>query len=134
MTRKTQGWFLRWGRPRSSDAATSPDPGTAPGAAPDGARGAAREAFDLIAVGADNGRVPSPTLNLEALPPAGRAKGRRHPRLRPSARSSQKPSWSVQEGILTLKSFMILYPKLYDAVNVMVNVMADIYDIIVSIP
>jgi hypothetical protein len=29
MTRKTQGWFRRWGCPRPSDAAASPGPGAA---------------------------------------------------------------------------------------------------------
>ncbi len=32
MTRKTQGWFRRWGRPRTFDAAASPTPGAGAGA------------------------------------------------------------------------------------------------------
>jgi hypothetical protein len=37
MTRKTQGWFRRWGCPRLSDAAASPGPGVAPCGAGSGA-------------------------------------------------------------------------------------------------
>jgi hypothetical protein len=37
MTRKTVGWFKRWGSPRPSDAAASPGPGAAPGGAGSGA-------------------------------------------------------------------------------------------------
>ncbi len=33
MSRKTQGWFRRWGCPRPSDAAASPAPGAAHGGA-----------------------------------------------------------------------------------------------------
>jgi hypothetical protein len=64
MTCKTQGWFLRWGCPRPSDAATSPGPGAAPGGAVSGAGAAAparrpapsasddNERSDLITAGA----------------------------------------------------------------------------------
>jgi hypothetical protein len=37
MTRKTIGWFWRWGCPRTSEAAASPGPGAAPGGAGSGA-------------------------------------------------------------------------------------------------
>jgi hypothetical protein len=37
MTRKTQGWFRRWGCPRPSDGAASPGPGAAPDGAGSGA-------------------------------------------------------------------------------------------------
>ena len=40
MTRKTQGWFRRWGCPRTSDSAASPGPGAATGGAGSGARAA----------------------------------------------------------------------------------------------
>jgi hypothetical protein len=51
MTRKTQGWFRRWGCPRPSDAAAaSPGPGAAPnGAGSGGGAGAATP-----------GRLPAP--------------------------------------------------------------------------
>ena len=40
MTRKTQGWFRRWGCPRTSESAASPGPGAATGGAGSGARAA----------------------------------------------------------------------------------------------
>ena len=86
MTRKTQGWFRRWGCPRPSDA--SPGPGAAPGGAGSGA-GAATPArrpapavsddeegaeLPVIAGGAGDGEATtSPTVVLETLPSAGRA-------------------------------------------------------------
>jgi hypothetical protein len=51
MTRKTQGWFRRWGSPCLSDA-TSPGPGAAPGGAGSGA-GAATLAPPAPAVSDD---------------------------------------------------------------------------------
>jgi hypothetical protein len=84
MTRKTQGWFRRWGCPRPSDAAAaSPGPGAAPnGAGSGGGAGAATpgrlpapEASDdeggatLITPGGPAGgggdHVPSPTLTSQ---------------------------------------------------------------------
>jgi hypothetical protein len=47
MTRKTQGWFWRWGCPRQSDAATSPGPGAASDGAGSGA-GAAMPTRPLL--------------------------------------------------------------------------------------
>ncbi len=84
-TRKTQGWFRGWGRPRPSDAAASPGPGAAPGGAGSGAGAATparppapaasadEDASGLIAGGACDDQATSPTVNLEILPPAGRA-------------------------------------------------------------
>jgi hypothetical protein len=74
MTRKTQGWFRRWG---TSDAAAFPAPGAAPGAAPGGA-GASTPAKDtapepsdddgaeLVSPERSNGdRTSSPIVPLE---------------------------------------------------------------------
>ena len=85
MTRKTQGWFRRWGCLQTTDAAASPAPGAAPGAAPGGAgfstpaKATAPEPSDdesgaeLITPENGNRASSSPLLHLEALPPAGRA-------------------------------------------------------------
>jgi hypothetical protein len=77
LTRKTVGWFRRWGCPRSSDAAASPAPGAAPGAAPAStpAKDTApvpssdEEGAELISPdkGNDHG-ASSPTLTLDTLP------------------------------------------------------------------
>jgi hypothetical protein len=84
MTRKTQGWFRRWGCPRPSDA--PPGPGAAPTGAGSGAAAATparpeapvisdeEDGGELIAgEGGDNEAQDSPTLTLETLPPKGRA-------------------------------------------------------------
>ncbi len=79
VTRKTQGWFRRWGCHRTSDAAASPAPGAAPGAAP-----ASMPAKDTAPVPSDDegcARLISPecsdgeqpTTPLETLPSAGLA-------------------------------------------------------------
>ena len=97
MTRKTQGWFRRWGCLQTTDAAASPAPGAALGAAPGAAAGAAPGAApggagfstpakdtapepsddesgaELITPENGNRASSSPLLHLEALPPAGRA-------------------------------------------------------------
>jgi hypothetical protein len=70
MTRKTQGWFRRWGCPRPSDAAASPGPGAAPGGVGSGAGAVTparlpapaasddKDASDLIVEGANNDWAP----------------------------------------------------------------------------
>jgi hypothetical protein len=91
LTRKTQGWFRRWGCPRPSDAASaaSPAPGAAPGAAPgDGpGAGASTPAKDTAPVPsddeggaaiisperADSDSAASPIVAMERLPSQGRA-------------------------------------------------------------
>ena len=88
ITRKTQGWFRRWGCGRTSDVAASPAPGAAPVAAPGGAGAStpAREAApvpsddeegsELITAdrgSTDDNQAPSPTLTLLTLPSAPRA-------------------------------------------------------------
>ena len=85
MTRKTQGWFRRWGLGgvRLSDAAAaSPGPGAAPDGAGSGAGAAtparppAPDASDdegaLITGGGDD-QATSPTVDLETLPSQDRA-------------------------------------------------------------
>jgi hypothetical protein len=87
LTRKTQGWFRRWGCPRPSDTASaaSPAPGAAPSAAP--CAGASTPAKDTAPVPsddeggaelisperADSDSAASPTLAMETLPSQGRA-------------------------------------------------------------
>ncbi len=87
LTRKTQGWFRRWGCPRTSAAASaaSPAPGATPGAAP-GAE-ASTPAKDTAPVPSDDeggaaiisqergdsDSASSPDLSLETLPSQGRA-------------------------------------------------------------
>jgi hypothetical protein len=88
ITGKTQGWFrafLRWGCSRPSDAAASSGPGAAPGGAGSGAGAATpalppaqavsddEEASDLITGGGGDDQALSPTVDLETLPPGGRA-------------------------------------------------------------
>ncbi len=114
MTRKTQGWFLRWGCPRPSDAAASPGPGVAPGCAGIGARAATpahppapaasddEKASDLITWGGCDDQAPSPTLDLETLLTRGLAQGTRQD-FKTSASSSHWPRSTVQEGISTLE-------------------------------
>ena len=122
MTRKTQGWFRRWGCPRPSDA--PPGPGAAPTAAGSGAAAAtpARPEAPVISdeeeggtlipgEGGDNEAQASPTLTMETLPSSGRVSIQD---FKPSAHSSHQPSSPRQEGMLTLNSFMISYPKLGD--------------------
>jgi hypothetical protein len=85
MTRKTQGWFRRWGCPCPSDAAAaSPCPSAAPDGAESGAGAATPErppaplasddegGSDLI-TGNGDGQTTSPTVTLETLDEAGRA-------------------------------------------------------------
>ena len=85
MTRKTQAWFRRWGCLLTTDAAASPAPGAASGAAPCGtgfstpAKDTAPEPSDdeggaeLIMPENGDRASSSPLLHLETLPPAGRA-------------------------------------------------------------
>jgi hypothetical protein len=73
ITRKTVGWFRRWGSPRPSDAAASPGPGAAPGGAGSGAGAATparppapavsddEDGSDLITEGGGGDQAPSPT-------------------------------------------------------------------------
>ncbi len=79
MTRKTQGWFRRWG----CDAA-SPGPGAAPnGAGSGGGAGAATSARlpvpdasddeGALITGGGDAQTTSPTVTLETLPAEGRA-------------------------------------------------------------
>ena len=86
MTRKTQGWFRRWGCSRPSDAAAS---SPAPGAASGGAGGAAtpdlrvqapavsddEEGAGLITSGGADAEATSPVLEMASLRPAGRSGG-----------------------------------------------------------
>ena len=81
MTRKTQGWFRRWGCLQTTDAAASPAPGAAPGAAgfSTPAKATAPEPSDdesgaeLITPENGDRASSSPTVPPETLPPAGRA-------------------------------------------------------------
>ena len=91
ITRKTQGWFRRWGCSRTSDVAAAPvaAPGGAGASTP--ARVAApvpsddEDGSELITPArgsTDHNQAPSPSLTLLTLPsePAPLAKGTRHPR------------------------------------------------------
>ncbi len=86
LTRKTQGWFRRWGcSPSDAASAASPTPGAAPGAAP--RAGASTPAKDtapvpsddedgavLLTPGrADSDAAASPILELPTLPTPGRS-------------------------------------------------------------
>ena len=94
MTRKAQGWFRGWGCPRPSDAAASPCPPEARGAA----LGLRRQRVprhrqrrttrmhqtSLQAQcrgGGGDDQAPSPTVDLETLPPGPWALGTCHPSL-----------------------------------------------------
>ena len=81
MTRKTQGWFRRWG---CDAAAASPGPGAAPNDAGSGgsagaatpARLPAPDASDdegALLTGGGDAQTTSPTLPLETLPAEGLA-------------------------------------------------------------
>ena len=80
MTRKTQGWFRRWGcSPSDAASAASPAPGAAPGAAP--RAGASTPAKDTAPVPSDDEdgaalispERASPILEMPTLPTPGRS-------------------------------------------------------------
>jgi hypothetical protein len=122
MTHKTQGWSRGWGCPRPSDAAASSGPGATPGGA-----GAARPARPPASAASDDAESfrshlkPSEGATIRRCrqqwtwrrchPGAGRW-AHAIQDFETSARSSHRPSSPRQEGILTLKFFMFLYPKL----------------------
>jgi hypothetical protein len=129
MTRKTQGWFRRWG---CNAAAASPGPGAAAPPSGGGAGAAtpgrlpAPDASDdeagsaLITpggpVGGGGSHVSSPLLDMAAGgTPADSVRSRAHAiqDFQTSA-AKHRPSSPMLEGILTLKSFMIPHPKLCD--------------------